>query len=79
MEMRVKNMVIKYGFTITSNAEINILGKVETSISKKKSKNIDSILAHEFKKQCNISPNSTFFLFDIALFCECWGNETISK
>ena len=36
MEMRVKNMVIKYGFTITSNAEINILGKVETSISKKK-------------------------------------------
>ena len=28
LEMRVKNMVIKYGFTITSNAEINIFGKV---------------------------------------------------
>ena len=46
MEMRVKNMVIKYGFTITSNAEKKSLNlNIE-----KKSKNIDLILAHEFKK-----------------------------
>ena len=78
MEMRVKNMV-KVWFYDYFKCWNQHFGKSRNLYIEKESKNIDSILAHEFKKQCNISPNSTFFLFDIALFCECGGNETISK